>query len=234
MSKRITQVVIVVAVLSCALPAWAAKKPSGGGGGSGGSSSATPVKMWISASGDILGDGQGQTEPDLYTDATIPGSTDPCVSGGVNSTGFAVVYPDRQLSDGTFCNADPTILGGHPARTYTLHLSDSTGACEYLAAALDANGYCTVTADVEGYQRFELGSPFARKPSSSGRFAFDLNGSRWSVITDGAAMVQSPDANTRVISYTGTAKLNQVIDSVATPKTESFPFTFSLTVQRVN
>jgi hypothetical protein len=50
---------------------------------------------------------------------------------------------------------------------------------------------------------------------------------------DSAATMQSPDADTRVISYTGAAKLNQVVSGSATPVTGSFPFAFLLTVQRV-
>jgi hypothetical protein len=235
MFKRSTLVVIVLTTLSCALPTFAAKKPSGGGGGSGsggsgGSGSTSPVKMLIQAGGDLISDG---LKGDLYTDYTDSVDGDSpglCVSGGFNSTGFTAVYPDRQLSDGTFCNSDSLILSGHPARTYSLHLP--ADACDALGAEADASGYCTVTADVEGYQRFELGSPFARKPSASGRFAFDYAGSRWSVITDDPAMVQS-DGETRVISYGGTATLNQVIDGVPTPLTDPFPFTFTLSVQRV-
>src|SRR5262249_49904413 len=157
----------------------------------------------------------------------LPGSTtDPCVSGSVNSTGFTVVYPDRSLADGSFCNADTIVLGVHPARFYYLHLNNSAGACAKLGVAgtVDTSGYCTVAADVAGYQRFELGSPFARKPSSSPRFAFDYAGARWSIIPDQAANVQTLDANTRVISLadTGTARLNQVTSTGPSPMTGSF------------
>ena len=226
MNKRTAIVVTVLSTAIWLIPSWAAR-------GSGGGNAAGPVKVLINSGGNLIGDGVGQTSPDLYTDNTIPGSTDPCVAGAVNSTGFTVVYPDRTLSDGSFCNADASVLNGHPARTFELYLNDSTGACEILGTTADANGYCTITADPVGYQRFELGSPFASKPSSSDRFAFDYNNARWSVIPDKAATVQSLDSNTRVITCSGTAKLNQVTSTGPVPVTGSFPFTFSLTVQRV-
>jgi hypothetical protein len=226
MSKKTSIVPTILVAAICMVQGWTAKGTAGG-------NAAGSVKLLINSGGNLIGDGQGQTSPDLYSDNTISGSTDPCVAGSTNSTGFTVVYPDRTLSDGSFCNASASVLNGHPARTFELYLNDSTGACEILGTTADASGYCAITADPVGYQRFELGSPFASKPSSSDRFAFDYNGLRWSVIPDKAASVQSLDTNTRVISYTGTAKLNEVMSTGPVPVTGSFPFTFSLTVQRV-
>ena len=200
---------------------------------SAGGSSAT---LLINANQDVLGDGLGTTpnDPDLYVDFLLPPPNDACVSGSVNADGFTVFYLDRQLSDGSFCNTDPTVLGSSPARTYLLYLDNSAGACDQLAASVNTAGYCTVAADVGGYQRIALGGPFASKPSSSLRFAFDHDGSRWSVIPDKAATVQSPDSNTRVITSPrgATATLNLVGPNGPTPVTGSFPFTYSLTVKR--
>jgi hypothetical protein len=64
--------------------------------------------------------------------------------------------------------------------------------------------------------------------------ALSRNGVRYGVITDTSGSLLSLDTNTRLITYTGTAKLFLVVNGTASQQlTYSFSLPFQMQVQRV-
>jgi len=200
----------------------------------------TPANLTImdDPSYNVHSDGKGLVLPNLYIDRNLPNG-DPCDSGGVNSTGYTVFYPGTKLSNGLFCNAG---LPANEQRTYVFlfpygdgDVGGYPGPCQYLHVPQGPTGYCTVTTDPLDYERIILGSPFAPKPSTGQmHLALSLNHVRYGVITDTSGSVTSLDANTRVITYTRTAKLFLVVSGTASQQlTYSFQLPFQMQVQRV-
>ncbi len=182
--------------------------------------SSVPVNLTImdSSSYNVHSDGKGKVQPNLYINYVLPNG-DPCVSGAVLSNGYTVSYPDMEFSNSTFCNAT---LPASEQRTYIFlfpygngsPIGGYPGPCQYLNLAETTDsfgnptGYCTVETDPLQYERIIFGSPFSSKPST-GQMHLSLNydGVQYGVITDAAGTVLTIDANTRLITYTGTATL---------------------------
>src|SRR6185437_13052700 len=96
------------------------------------------------------------------------------------------------------------------------------------------NGYCTVATDPLAYERIILGSPFASKPGTGQmHLALTHDDVQYGVITDSAGSVLVLDANTRLVTYTGTAKLFLVTGTGFQQLTYSFILPFQMQAQRV-
>jgi hypothetical protein len=193
---------------------------------------------------NLHSDSEGKAQPNLYTDSILPNG-DPCVSGMVNSTGYTVFYPDAKLSNGTFCNAglpeseqrtyvflfpygNGNPIGGYPGPCQYLHVLEGTDSLGY------PTGYCTVETDPLEYERIILGSPFASKPSTGQmHFSLSYNGVQYGVITDTNGSVLTIDANTRLVTYTGTAKLYLPNGTRFQQLTYSFNLPFQMQAKRV-
>jgi hypothetical protein len=193
---------------------------------------------------NVHSDGKGAVQPNLYINHTLPNG-DPCDSGSVNSTGYAEFYPDTELSNGTFCN---TTLPSGEQRTYIFLFPYGTGdliggypgPCQYLNAPQSTDssgnptGYCTAETDPLDYERIILGSPFASKPKT-GQMHLSLffNGVQYGVITDTSGSVLTINTNTRLVTYTGTAKLYLPKGTGFQQLTYSFSLPFQMQAQRV-
>jgi len=204
--------------------------------------SSVPINLAImdSSSYNVHSDGKGAIQQNLYINYVLPNG-DPCVSGAVLSNGYTVFYPDTKSSNGTFCN---TTLPVSEQRTYIFLLPNGNGSpiggypgpCQYLNVpeSTDAfgkpTGYCTVETDPLQYERIILGSPFSSKPST-GQMHLSLNysGEQYGVITDASGSILTIDANTRLITYTGTARL---YTPGGTQLTYSFKLPFQMQVQK--
>ena len=91
-------------------------------------------------------------------------------------------------------------------------------------------GYCTVESDPLQYERIILGSPFSSKPSTGQiHLSLNYNGMQYGVITDAVGSVLTIDANTRLITYTGTARL---YTPAGAQLTYSFNLPFQFQVQK--
>ena len=199
--------------------------------------SSVPINLTImdSSSYNVHSDGKGVVQPNLYIPSVLPNG-DPCVSGATLSNGYTVFYPDTTLSNGMFCN---TTLPASEQRTYIFlfpyggggTIGGYPGPCQYLNVPEstdsfgNATGYCTVATDPLQYERIILGSPFSSKPSTGQmHLSLNYNGVQYGVITDAAGSVLKIDANTRLITYTGTAKLY-------TPGGTQLTYSFNLPLQ---
>jgi hypothetical protein len=208
--------------------------------------SSVPANLTImdDPSYNVHSDGKGAVKPNLYIDHTLPNG-DPCESGSVNSTGYTVFYPGIKLSNGAYCNSG---LPVSEQRTYVFRFPYGNGSlkggypgpCQYLNVPQDTDasgnptGYCTVVTDPLAYQRIILGSPFASKPSTGQmHLALSYNGVQYGVITDTSGSVLSLDTNSRLVTFTGTAKLFLVAGSRFQQLTYSFNLPFQMQAQRV-
>ena len=198
--------------------------------------SSVPINLTImdNSSYNVHSDGKGKVQPNLYINYVLPNG-DPCVSGAVLSNGYTVFYPDMKLSNGMFCN---TTLPASEQRTYIFlfpygngsPIGGYPGPCQYLNVPENPTGYCTVQTDPLQYQRIILGSPFSSKPSTGQmHLSLNYNGVQYGVITDTSGSVLTIDANTRLITYTGTATLDT---PGGTQLTYSFNLPFQFQVQK--
>ncbi len=204
--------------------------------------SSAPINLTImdGSSYNVHSDGKGTVQPNLYINYVLP-SGDPCVSGAVLSNGYTVFYPDTKLSNSTFCNAT---LPASEQRTYIFlfpygngsPIGGYPGPCQYLNVPESTDsfgnptGYCTVETDPLQYERIILGSPFSSKPSTGQiHLSLNYNGVQYGVIADTTGSILTIDANTRLITYTGTAQLNS---PGGTQLTYSFNLPFQMQVQR--
>ena len=204
--------------------------------------SSVPITLTImdSSSYNVHSDGKGAVQPNLYIPSVLPNG-DPCVSGATLSNGYTVFYPDVKFSNGTLCN---TTLPASEQRTYIFlfpfgngsTIGGYPGPCQYLNVpeTIDAfgnpAGYCTVDTDPLQYERIILGSPFSTKPSTGQiRLSLNFNGIQYGVITDTVGNMLTLDANKRLITYTGAAKL---YTASGTQLTYSFNLPFQMQVQK--
>ena len=205
--------------------------------------SSIPIDLTImdSSSYNVHSDGKGAVEPNLYIPSVLPNG-DPCVSGATLSNGYTVFYPDVKWSNGTLCNST---LPASKQRTYIFLFQYGNGStiggypgpCQYLNVpeTIDALGnptdYCTVETDPLQYERIILGSPFTTKPSTGQmHLSLNFNGVQYGVITDTVGSVLTIDTNTRLITYTGTAKL---YTAGGTQLTYPFNLPFQMQVKKV-
>ena len=160
-----------------------------------------------------------------YTDHNLNG--DICVSASLSANGFTQIQQNYLISTrhAVWCNAAQGL--NFSPRFWNIVIDDPT-ACEALLGP-SAPASCTVVpVKTTDFERILPGNAFSSS-SSQVTFQFTLNGTGYSVRTDGNASI-APGAltNTRVVTYTSTAKLYQSGTAISGP----FPFAFQLVLEK--
>jgi hypothetical protein len=102
-------------------------------------------------------------------------------------------------------------------------IADSTACSELGAGAAEP---CTFTVPTQADERILPGNVFS-STSTSVTFQFELNGSSYSVQTDGNARVISDGSSSRTVTYSGTTKLYH--SGTAISRSFSLPFQLVIT-----
>jgi hypothetical protein len=193
--------------------------------GRGKGSSTSPLQMTIvdDSSYAVASDGFG-----LYTDHTVNGTLeDTCVSATTGSNGFTQISLNYLIQTGrktsVWCNPYTSKNDqGFESRTWSMVIADST-ACTDLGAGAEP---CTFIVPTQADERILPGSVFS-STSTPVTFQFELNGSGYSVQSDGSASVTG-DTSTRTLTYSGTAKLYHSGTAIS----ESFSLPFQLVITK--
>jgi hypothetical protein len=160
----------------------------------------------------------------VYTDHDLTGS-DTCVSATVSSNDFTQIQQNYLISTthrkNVWCNQSLA-----RPRFWNIGISDST-ACGHLGLASP----CTVGPDVSNtdYERILPGNAFCSS-SPSVEFQFTLNGTGYSVRTDGSATI-TQGSNSCTLTYSGNSATAKFYQS-GTAISGSFPFEFQLTLEK--
>lgn len=187
-------------------------------------SSTSPLQMTIvdGSSYAVASDSFG-----MYTDHTANGNLeDTCVSATTSSNGFTQISLNYLIQTGrktsVWCNSltsqsDPSFA----PRTWSMTIADST-ACTDLGAG---QAPCTFIVPTQADERILPGNVFS-STSTPVTFQFELNGSGYSVQSDGSATVTG-DTSTRTVTYNGTARLYH--SGTAISQSFSLPFQLVIT-----
>ena len=170
---------------------------------------------------DVTSDGVNRG---VYTDHNLTGG-DTCVAASVSSNGFTQIEQNYLIStthrQNVWCNQSLA-----RPRYWNMRISDSV-ACGHLGLTSP----CTVGPDVinADYERIFPGNAFCSS-SPSVEFQFTLNGTGYSVRSDGGAAI-TRGSNSCTLAYSGmsaTAKLYQSGTAIS----GSFPFSFQLVLEK--
>jgi hypothetical protein len=172
---------------------------------------------------DVKDDGLG-----VYTDHDLARG-DACVSATVNSNGFTQIEQNYLIStthrNNVWCNQSLAT-----PRYWNMRISDST-ACGDLGFVGSSASPCTVGPDVNttDYERILPGNAFSSS-SSPVEFQFTLNGTGYSVRSDGNATI-TQGSNSCTLTYSGTNATAKLYQS-GTAISGSFSFEFQLVLEK--